>query len=509
MSSSRSNSMPNREMPDSAQRDRARMRLMLMAMESPSELPNSSGNAASAAAATGRPMGASASAPQLPAAAACSNDDTAGANSPMTNLALNLSETGLNSGTPPSLLVDHKRRLSMSSDSLFSGDSPQQQQPSPPFAPPPQSHPQQQPPLSDVTNVRRYTIPELPEVSGAAGIAEPITQAKAMVKDGKMLLAPWQSSRDEENLPVLKRPLPSSPKLVVADDAVVECLETTPVSSHKKRRMEQRSMSAFHIPDKIIRTPPNLQRSTSEQNATILRACSMDEADGLDFTCDKTKLIALPRLKHGIKSPDLRTISAETCAELMRQKYAHKVASYRIIDARYVYEFEGGHLRGAENFGSWDEKAFFNEFLPARATLASFALPATVSDDDALENERGADAAAAAPESPEQMFNKGRNILIFHCEFSSARGPELMRKLKQRDRKMSNYPSLHYPECYLLHNGYKEFYEKFPELCEPCGYQTMKDSQFQKEERLFRAKSKSWAGGTVARTGASSRLLKL
>ena len=72
------------------------------------------------------------------------------------------------------------------------------------------------------------------------------------------------------------------------------------------------------------------------------------------------------------------------------------------------------------------------------------------------------------------------------------------------------YPALHYPETYLLHNGYKEFWENYPDLCTPRGYLPMTDPNFSSQEKSFRKKSKSWApGGTVARTGGSSRLLKL
>ena len=82
-----------------------------------------------------------------------------------------------------------------------------------------------------------------------------------------------------------------------------------------------------------------------------------------------------------------------------------------------------------------------------------------------------------------------------------------------RDREINKatYPALHYPECYLLHDGYKAFYEAYPNLC-TGSYLPMKHPQFASEERKFHKKSKSWAaggGGTVSRTGASSRLLKL
>lgn len=56
-----------------------------------------------------------------------------------------------------------------------------------------------------------------------------------------------------------------------------------------------------------------------------------------------------------------------------------------------------------------------------------------------------------------------RVIVIFHCEFSSERGPSLLRFLRNQDRALNEevYPNLHYPELYLLEGGYKSFYENF------------------------------------------------
>ena len=54
-----------------------------------------------------------------------------------------------------------------------------------------------------------------------------------------------------------------------------------------------------------------------------------------------------------------------------------------------------------------------------------------------------------------------RVVLIFHCEFSSERGPKLSRFLRSKDRSANKdcYPHLHYPELYLLDGGYKSFFE--------------------------------------------------
>ena len=87
------------------------------------------------------------------------------------------------------------------------------------------------------------------------------------------------------------------------------------------------------------------------------------------------------------------------------------MASYRIIDARYEYEYHGGHIRGAENFGRWDEDTFVKEFLPEDVGPKS--------------------NTAANKENNEPVVNDHkRHILIFHCEFSSDRGPALLRLLR-------------------------------------------------------------------------------
>lgn len=70
-------------------------------------------------------------------------------------------------------------------------------------------------------------------------------------------------------------------------------------------------------------------------------------------------------------------------------------------------------------------------------------------------------------------------LLIFHCEFSSHRGPTLASHLRNCDRiiNQNNYPSLYYPDILLLDGGYKEFYNKFPELCFPRNYVAMNSTE--------------------------------
>lgn len=47
---------------------------------------------------------------------------------------------------------------------------------------------------------------------------------------------------------------------------------------------------------------------------------------------------------------------------------------------------------------------------------------------------------------------------------------------KDRQLNMQRYPLLYYPEIYILHGGYRSFYEKYKERCEPQNYVEMSDS---------------------------------
>ena len=182
---------------------------------------------------------------------------------------------------------------------------------------------------------------------------------------------------------------------------------------------------------------PALQRYFSVDHAAQVKR-SFELGDRCpDLTGDSQRRLCLPVLKEGQKHPDLRTITASTAADLLRGKFDDSVASYRFIDARYKYEFDGGHIRGAENFGLWDEQAFFSKFLPSQPKLLS---PAAAAPTGAR---RGGDLGSIAEEEGEregqqqQQQQQGehepkRDILIFHCEFSSARGPALMKELRKR-----------------------------------------------------------------------------
>jgi M-phase inducer phosphatase 2 len=73
--------------------------------------------------------------------------------------------------------------------------------------------------------------------------------------------------------------------------------------------------------------------------------------------------------------------------------------------------------------------------------------------------------------------------------------------LREQDRQLNQdaYPSLHYPEVYLLEGGYKNFFEQYSDLCVPIAYTEMLHPEHESELRYFRLKSKTWNADTRQR----------
>jgi hypothetical protein len=117
------------------------------------------------------------------------------------------------------------------------------------------------------------------------------------------------------------------------------------------------------------------------------------------------------------------------------------------VDARFEYEFSGGCIRGSRNVRSVAAmKALFDEFRQSN-------LP-----------------------------------VVFHCEFSKNRGPALMHRFREHDRRenLKHYPALDFPGVFLLEGGYARFYEECRDDCEG-GYVSMRDPRFVQSGKLRRS----------------------
>ncbi|XP_055121289.1 M-phase inducer phosphatase 2 isoform X11 [Symphalangus syndactylus] len=212
-------------------------------------------------------------------------------------------------------------------------------------------------------------------------------------------------------------------------------------------------------------TPPEEQQEAEEPKARVLRSKSLchDEIENLldsdhrELIGDYSKAFLLQTVDG--KHQDLKYISPETMVALLTGKFSNIVDKFVIVDCRYPYEYEGGHIKTAVN-------------LPLERDAESFLLQ--------------------SPITPCSLDK--RVILIFHCEFSSERGPRMCRFIRERDRAVNDYPSLYYPEMYILKGGYKEFFPQHPNFCEPQDYRPMNHEAFKDELKTFRLKTRSWAG---------------
>jgi rhodanese-related sulfurtransferase len=204
----------------------------------------------------------------------------------------------------------------------------------------------------------------------------------------------------------------------------------------------------------------NVALPCNPQLDEIAVAKSLEKAEtctGERLIGDMTRHHTLPILKRS-KHQDLASISSTTLNELIKGSYSNEIGEFLILDARYPYEFEGGHIDGAQS--AFNKDSLFNRL---------FSNPIKSADGKPV-------------------------ILVFHCEFSANRGPRLMRELRERDRVLNkqNYPNLHYPEIYLLEGGYKSFFETHNDSCSPKTYMPMLHDNHRNELKYFRKKSKTW-----------------
>jgi rhodanese-related sulfurtransferase len=153
------------------------------------------------------------------------------------------------------------------------------------------------------------------------------------------------------------------------------------------------------------------------------------------------------------RNPDLNTISHDTMAQLI----SNSTLPFTVIDCRFDYEFEGGHIKGALNLNS-----------PIKVEEYFFKLKDQI-----------------------QTMMQQRAIVVFHCEFSQHRGPKMYRTLREIDRTlhMHHYPQIFYPEVYLLEGGFKEFHTNHPELCDGA-YLPMADKEFKQDCKIKFSKTR-------------------
>ncbi|OHT15150.1 Rhodanese-like domain containing protein [Tritrichomonas foetus] len=121
-------------------------------------------------------------------------------------------------------------------------------------------------------------------------------------------------------------------------------------------------------------------------------------------------------------------ITPETMVDVLNGKFKESFEKIVILDCRFKYEYDGGHIIDALNVESDEtlKKIFFSDTLKSSSTC-----------------------------------------IIFHCEYSHNRGPQLAKIFREIDRQINyeNYPELNYPNVYILDGGYRNFYSQYPSYC--------------------------------------------
>lgn len=129
---------------------------------------------------------------------------------------------------------------------------------------------------------------------------------------------------------------------------------------------------------------------------------------------------------HEIKNP----IDPSTLAKLITTQ-SH---DYILIDCRFDYEFQAGHIKGAKNIVTPEKLE--EEFL-------------------------------SDPTRVRQLMTR-QTAIILHCEYSERRAPQAWQQLRDIDRQMNHgrWPKLYLPQLYLLQGGISAFWKLYPDLCE-------------------------------------------
>ncbi|XP_017905818.1 PREDICTED: M-phase inducer phosphatase 3 isoform X2 [Capra hircus] len=220
------------------------------------------------------------------------------------------------------------------------------------------------------------------------------------------------------------------------------------------------------IPDKVkkkycsnhkeLRKGLGLKKMVSLCDINMTQMLEEDSNQG-PLIGDFSKVCALPTVSG--KHQDLKYVNPETVAALLSGEFQGLIEKFYIIDCRYPYEYLGGHIQGALNLYSQEE--LYNFFLKK-------------------------------PIVP--LDNQKRIVIVFHCEFSSERGPRMCHSLREEDRALNQYPALYYPELYILKGGYRDFFPEYMELCEPQSYCPMHHQDHKAELLRCRNQIKAWEG---------------
>ncbi|KAI0165043.1 M-phase inducer phosphatase [Xylariaceae sp. FL1272] len=188
---------------------------------------------------------------------------------------------------------------------------------------------------------------------------------------------------------------------------------------NRPRRVYRRSLSMFENPGDVMK------KDDSAACSSLHSVMDVEEASQEPL---------LPHFFHD-DSDCIPRISGETFVEVLEGRFNDSFTQKIVVDCRFEYEYEGGHIDGAVNYNDKE--------LLARHLF----------------------------ETPME----GKTVLIFHCEYSVHRAPLMAKHIRSEDREANkeSYPRLTYPEVYILDGGYSGFFKEHRIRCYPQAYVEM------------------------------------
>lgn len=125
----------------------------------------------------------------------------------------------------------------------------------------------------------------------------------------------------------------------------------------------------------MFEKPPDVMKEAraSLESNTLDSIMDIDDTTGLQLPHEYKDQESIPR------------ITKETMVDILDGKYKHCYEHSLIVDCRFEYEFEGGHIDGAVNYNNKEEMA-------------------------------------------KKLFEQptvGKTLIIFHCEYSVQRAPDV------------------------------------------------------------------------------------
>ncbi|EFW99651.1 cell cycle control protein tyrosine phosphatase [Grosmannia clavigera kw1407] len=209
-------------------------------------------------------------------------------------------------------------------------------------------------------------------------------------------------------------------------------IRRTSSSLARPRRQYRRSISMFESPVDVVQS--KREDGVMLQPAPVLQPSLLASAMDTDDCASSEPM--LPHFLPADPTDCIPRIDRSTLLRVMDGEFDNSFQNKLIIDCRFEYEYDGGHISEAVNFNDKD-------------LLASHL----------FHNNQA----------------EGRTLIVLHCEYSAHRAPLMARHIRAEDRaaNIESYPRLSYPELYILDGGYSGFFGEHPSRCHPQAYVEM------------------------------------